>query len=176
MTNKPNSKRRFVGIDPSLTNTGIVILKPDGSVQHYHNVKTKAHGKSRQAFFERLTRIGEGVRWILNEYLFQGSALADNTAVVYAPIYVHGATAGNFSIPTVNGMAWMALRGLMEGVYWDDDQKVRSQLRLLGYKHITAGLKGGKLTKAVKNYWPDCPNEHCACAWMAAEYARRMDF
>lgn len=158
--------RVFVGIDPSLTHTGIVALDKSGQVMFSETVTTEPHGKSREGLFERWEYIVLQVLLTLQDELTPGH---QNSVLVYAPVHLHGKDSGGTLLPCVNGMMYGMAYGFTTDVKWRDDSHVRRVLRQVGYD-IPKSKKKGDMTKFVRQYWKECPNSHEADAWCAAKY------
>ena len=165
------SKAKFIGIDPSLTNTGIVCLDHSGKVLFSETIKTDSHGKSRQGLFDRWQYIADQAHLTFVDQLKPSMF---NTFLIYAPVFLHGKGASNSLLPCVNGIMYGLARNYTSHVLWRDDSHVRSVLRQVGYNVPKSKNKKsenkGAMTRFVRQYWKECPNSHEADSWCAAKY------
>lgn len=150
----------YIGIDPSLTNTGIVLVNDQCDIPMWNmTIKTKPHGKGREGLFRR---------WdFINDELYAIPKHEDMVGLVYAPHYQHGKNKNATHLPLINGLCFAALRNICVSLIWREDKPLREALRSVG---IAVPKEKSKIKGFVRNYWPRCPNEHEAMAYLAIKY------
>lgn len=158
----------FVGIDPGFSHVGIVALNSKSDIPlDTHKLRYEATHNNHDTY-DTWHMIAYEVNECLQDIKRDFSPKLILTIGMLAPIYIPQ----NVSVGTMK--LWVAT-GIIYGVCTKNgmasmqtDQSVRGALSVIGCprKFKTEG----KITKFVRQSWPECPNSHCANAWLKAKY------
>lgn len=150
--------RNFVGIDISLTGTGVCRLTRDGTVGKTKCIKTLAH-KSFTQWFDRIKAITDEVM----EYV-------DNGSIVFVEGYAFGATGQVFNIAELSGYIKYQL--------YTGDCTAVIQVPPTSLKKYIAGKGNAKkdlmLKEVYKKYGVDFTDDNIADAFALARMAYEL--
>lgn len=159
--------RLCVGIDPGLANTAIVALAKNGDIPiYFKHIKTTVKSD--------LVSRWNTIAIELKDFLEPKRKEID-TILIYQPLVFPGQSA------VQNIMAGSVAVGLIYGichvlgyVTMRTDKDVRNVLRQAGMGVPSGADRSGKgkvsMRPFVRDYWPDCRNEHLSDAWIGAKY------